>query len=83
MHAHHDGIAPEATYQSDHPGTGPVSLKNHQALFPIHHIKSFSEVRKDPIEGLQFQVGELLHQLGLDDCGPRPALVLAAVEAVV
>ncbi len=41
------------------------------------------QIKKNAKEGLQLEVRELLCQLGLDNCGPRPVLVAAAVKTVV
>ncbi len=45
--------------------------------------KALCKSRKNALEGLQLEVQELLRQLGRDNCGPRPAFVVAAMKAVM
>ena len=48
-----------------------------------HRVKGLLKVKKDPVEGLQLDVGELLRQLRFDHPGASSAVCATAVEAVV
>jgi hypothetical protein len=81
--AHHDGIAPVAPDEPDHPWACSVPFKNHNAALPVHRVESLLEVKKDPIEGLQLDVGELLRQLCFDHPGASSAVCMTAMKAVM
>jgi len=73
--AHHDGIAPVAPDEPDHPWACPIPLQDHDACL--------LKVKEDPVERLQLEVRELLRQLCLDHPGASSAVCAAAMEAVV
>ncbi len=77
--AHHDGIAPVAPDEPDHSWARSVPLENQNAMLPVHRVEGLLKVKKDPVEGLQLDVGELWRQLRFDHPGTSSAVCTTAV----
>ncbi len=69
--------------QSDHPRSRTVAFQEHNAPLSIHSIESFPKIQEDTIERIKLKIRELLGQFCLNDGGPCPAFVAAAMEAVM